>query len=350
MVIHGLTRLISDNVPGAIKTSEIKDLFGRKVAIDASMCLYRLLNVMHQQDGKRLVSRAGKTSTHLMDVFYNAVRMLENGIEPVYVFDSKPPMMKSHEWTKREVRKEEDTTQDTKYTVCVTAEHSEECKRLLKAMGIPYVNALCKASAQCAELARAGKVHAAVSEEMDALTFGAPLLMCHLIVADQREIPVQEIELQKVLECLDFTKKQFVDLCILMGCDYAESIKGLGPHRALQLIKKYETIDKAIKHMPEKPTTVIPENWAYAEARELFLVPEVTDGATYDLKWKESNVDEVVQFMVREKGCDEERIREGCKKLSKKATTKTQKNASPAQGKKRRAAGADSALKKHRSA
>ena len=37
-------------------------------------------------------------------------------------------------------------------------EHVEECKTLLKLMGIPYVTAPCEAEAQCAELVKGGKV------------------------------------------------------------------------------------------------------------------------------------------------------------------------------------------------
>lgn len=32
-----------------------------------------------------------------MGMFYRTIRMLENGIKPVYVFDGKPPQLKSSE-------------------------------------------------------------------------------------------------------------------------------------------------------------------------------------------------------------------------------------------------------------
>ena len=35
--------------------------------------------------------------SHLMGIFYRTIRMIENGLKPVYVFDGKPPQMKSHE-------------------------------------------------------------------------------------------------------------------------------------------------------------------------------------------------------------------------------------------------------------
>ena len=42
-----------------------------------------------------------------MGTFYRTIRMLENGIKPVYVFDGKPPEMKSDELTKRTERRDE---------------------------------------------------------------------------------------------------------------------------------------------------------------------------------------------------------------------------------------------------
>uniref|UniRef100_A0A8C2Z4K4 Flap structure-specific endonuclease 1 n=1 Tax=Cyclopterus lumpus TaxID=8103 RepID=A0A8C2Z4K4_CYCLU len=87
MGIHGLAKLIADQAPGAIKEQDIKNYFGRKIAIDASMCIYQFL-IAVRQDGNVL---------HLMGMFYRTIRMLEYGIKPVYVFDGKPPQLKSAE-------------------------------------------------------------------------------------------------------------------------------------------------------------------------------------------------------------------------------------------------------------
>lgn len=45
----------------------------------------------------QLTNEAGETTSHLMGIFYRTIRMVENGIKPVYVFDGKPPDLKSDE-------------------------------------------------------------------------------------------------------------------------------------------------------------------------------------------------------------------------------------------------------------
>ena len=43
MGIQGLSKLVADVAAHAIKENEIKNYFGRKIAIDASMSLYQFL-------------------------------------------------------------------------------------------------------------------------------------------------------------------------------------------------------------------------------------------------------------------------------------------------------------------
>ncbi|KAF7728925.1 Elongation of fatty acids protein 2 [Apophysomyces ossiformis] len=339
MGIQGLTRLISEHAPQAIKSHDISSYFGRKVAIDASMSIYQFMIAVRQQDGQVLTNEAGETTSHLMGMFYRTVRMVDSGIKPVYVFDGKPPTLKSGELAKRKARKEEaqgkmeeasevgtaeEITRFTKRTVRVTQQHNDECKRLLKCMGIPYVEAPCEAEAQCAELARAGKVYAAASEDMDTLTFASPILLRHLTFSEQRKMPIDEVHLDKALEGLEMDMNQFVDLCILCGCDYVQSIRGIGPARAYSMIKEHKSIEKALPHLPEKLRANVPEDWKFDDARELFLKPEVLPGESIELKWELPDVEGVVDFLVKEKGFNEDRIRKSCEKLVKNVKSATQ--------------------------
>lgn len=71
------------------------------------MSLYQFLIAVRQQDGGQLTNEAGETTSHLMGMFYRTLRMIDNGIKPCYVFDGKPPDLKSHELTKRSSRRVE---------------------------------------------------------------------------------------------------------------------------------------------------------------------------------------------------------------------------------------------------
>lgn len=90
----GLTSLLTDEAPGCIKQFDIKTLFGRKVAIDASMSLYQFLIAVRQSDGQQMMSESGDVTSHLLGFFYRTLRMIDYGLKPAYVFDGKPPDLK----------------------------------------------------------------------------------------------------------------------------------------------------------------------------------------------------------------------------------------------------------------
>ncbi|XP_050510314.1 flap endonuclease 1 isoform X2 [Diabrotica virgifera virgifera] len=303
MGILNLTKLLADVAPQALKDYELKNYFGRKVAVDASMCLYQFL-IAVRAEGAQLTSADGETTSHLLGAFHRTIRLVENGIKPVYVFDGKPPDLKSGELNKRQEKRNEaqaalakateagDAAEIDKYNrrlVKVTKQHSEEVKQLLTLMGIPYVNAPCEAEAQCAALVKAGKVYATATEDMDALTFGS----------------------------------KFIDLCILLGCDYTDSIRGIGPKRAIELIQKHKSIESIIQNI-DKDKYPIPENWNYEGARELFKNPEVSEADDIELKWGEPDEEELVKYLCGDKNFSEDRVRNGVKKLMKAKGGSTQ--------------------------
>lgn len=301
------------------------------------MCLYQFL-IAVRAEGAQLTAVDGSTTSHLMGVFYRTIRLLENGIKPVYVFDGKPPDMKSGELLKRADRRDEAQKQLDRATeagdaadiekfnrrlVRVSPQHNEEAQQLLRLMGVPFVVAPCEAEAQCAELVKSGKVYATATEDMDALTFGTPVLLRHLTASEARKLPVQEFHYERVLEGLGFTYEQFIDLCILLGCDYCPSIRGIGPKRAIELVRQYETIEEIVRNIDAKKYTV-PEGWMYEKARELFRKPDVRPAAEVELKWTDPDEAGLVEFLCGDRQFSEDRIRSGVKKIEKTRGQTTQ--------------------------
>lgn len=321
------------------------------------MSIYSFL-IAVRSDGQQLTNEDGVTTSHIMGMFYRTLRMVDNGIKPLYVFDGAPPKLKSGELAKRFQRKQEaqegleeaketgtaeDIEKFSRRTVRVTREHNADCQRLLKLMGIPYIVAPTEAEAQCAVLARAGKVYAAASEDMDTLCFNTPILLRHLTFSEQRKMPIQEVHVDKVLEGLGMEREQvrflqvetvgcrlltlchlqFIDLCILLGCDYLDPIPKVGPSTALKLIRDHGTLEKVVNWMKTDPKAkeryTVPEDWPFEDARDLFFNPDVrkADDPLCDFKWEKPDMDGLIKYLVGEKGFNEDRVRSAGQRLEK---------------------------------
>jgi flap endonuclease-1 len=73
-----------------------------------------------------------------------------------------------------------------------------------------------------------------------------------------------------------------------------------------------------MKNDPKKKYE-IPEDWPYADARELFLNPDVrpADHPDCDFKWEKPDIEGLVTFLVTEKGFSEDRVRGAGARLEK---------------------------------
>jgi len=331
MGIKGLAKLIADVCPDVIKEDKAANYFGRKIALDASMSLYSFLVAVRTDGINLLTNESGDTTSHLQGFFQRTIRLIEYGLKPIWVFDGKPPILKGGEIARRsrnkvlaaeelEDAKEEGNKEEeqklVKRTIHVTKEITEESKKILRLMGVPVVEAPGEAEAMCAELCKKDKVWAAGTEDMDALTFGTPRLLRHLTFSEARKLPIQEIHIKSVLDGLGLSMNQFIDFCILCGCDYCDSIKGIGPKRALEFITKYGCIEEALKHLDTEKYP-LPENFPYEEVRELFKKPDVVPGEEVDLLWNDPDEAGLLKFLVEEKGFNVDRITKSIQKLKK---------------------------------
>ncbi|KAB2048712.1 hypothetical protein ES319_A13G129600v1 [Gossypium barbadense] len=330
MGIKGLTKLLADNAPNVMKEQKLESYIGRKIAIDASMSIYQFLIVVGRRGTEMLTNEAGEVTSHLQGMFTRTIRLLEAGMEPIYVFDGHPPDLKKKVLVKRyskranatedlhqaiETGNKDDIEKFSKRMVKVTKQHNEDCKRLLRLMGVPVIEAPSEAEAQCAALCKSGKVYAVASEDMDSLTFGAPRFLRHLMGPGSRKVPVLEFEVGKVLEELNLTMDQFIDLCILSGCDYCESIRGIGGQTALKLIRQQGSIEHILQNI-NKERYPIPDDWPYEEARYLFKEPLVcTNIEQFEMKRSAPDDEGLITFLVTENGFNSDRVTKATKSM-----------------------------------
>jgi flap endonuclease-1 len=186
----------------------------------------------------------------------------------------------------------------------------EDSMRLLQLLGIPFIQAPSEAEAQAAYMALKGEVWAASSKDYDSLLFNAPKLLRYLTISGREFLPSkitsrplkpELIELNKFLSHWGITREQLIDIAILIGTDFNAGVKGIGPNKALGLIRNYVTIEK----LPSEIKSVL-EAQNYLEVRRFFLEPKLTDD--YTLKYGPLQEDELYRFLCDQRDFSRERV------------------------------------------
>lgn len=328
---------LKDLIPEGVKTivEDLRVLRGKIIVIDGYNALYQFLTAIRQPDGTPLMDSQGRITSHLSGLFYRTINILENGIKPAYVFDGKPPEIKAKEIEKRkkiredaakkyeEAVKKGDIEVARRYAMMaakLTDEMVQDAKRLLDAMGIPWVQAPAEGEAQAAYIVRRGDAWASASQDYDSLLFGSPRLIRNLTISGRRKLPRKNvyieikpeiIELKKLLEKLGITREQLVYVALLIGTDYnPDGVKGFGPKKALQLVKAYKTLDKLLRRIPKTEFPVEPEKIV-----EYFLNPPVT--SDYKFEWREPDEAKIREILVEEHDFNPERVKNAVERLKK---------------------------------
>lgn len=135
-------------------------------------------------------------------------------------------------------------------------------KELFTILNIPFVYAHSEAEGTCAYLSVQNIVDGVLTEDTDVLTYGGTVMLHSLKLKDGT---IMEIELNNILQTLNFSMKQFVDFCIMCGTDYNDNIPKLGPKTCFSLLQKNENLENIDKL--EKYNTKILN---YLRVRNLF--------------------------------------------------------------------------------
>ena len=316
MGIKYLNQIIKKYCVEAVETIYLNELFNKTISIDTSIFLYKY--------------QYNKTY-YLISFLKQIIKLLKNGITPYYVFDGKPPDEKKELLMERRKKKEYlyakiellnliksnndkiknneklDETFDTiKYKMLTHTEvlniynklldsdinnltnndidieikkqqkkiitvkriHVTDLILLLDCLGIPYLKTNYEAEVVCAQLNKKNIVNGCITEDSDYLTNAGNYLLRNFNT-NSNQITLYKYHI--LLKELKLNNNQFIDFCILCGCDYTSKITGIGPIKALQLIKKYNTIENIIEYINTGKTKYkVQDNFNYIRARELF--------------------------------------------------------------------------------
>ncbi len=250
----GLREILAD-----YKTPVSWDALAGSAAIDGNNALYQFLTIIRQPDGTPLMDREGRVTSHISGLFFRTATLMEKGIRPVYVFDGKPPELKTRTieerrmarsraaeaWEKARVAgDEQEAYKQARSATRVDRDIIGGAQELLGLMGIPWLNAPSEGEAQAAYMAQRGDVSYAVSQDYDSLLFGVPVLVRNLTVSGKRKIrgrtvsvEPERIVLADLLDGLRITRDDLIRMGILIGTDFNAGIKGIGPKTALKIVR-----------------------------------------------------------------------------------------------------------------
>src|SRR2546427_2047072 len=245
----------------------LEDFRGKILAIDAFNTLYQFLAIIRQPDGTPLPDRQGRVTSHLSGMIYRTSNFVGAGIKPVFVFDGVAPRRKARtveargeikrqaerEWREAvEVGDLPRARTKAMQTSRLTSEMIEQSHRLLDLLGIPWIQAPAEGEAQASAMAKDVVAWGVGSQDHDALLFGAPVLVKNLAISGRRKLPrknvfvevsPEEIHLDATVRELGVTREQLVDIGILVGTDFNEGVRGIGPKKALAGIRKHGRVE-----------------------------------------------------------------------------------------------------------
>lgn len=216
---------------------DVAALRGKVVAVDADNLVWSFVTAL-AGTGELPKGPDGRSIAHLVGLLNRVALYAKWGARSVWVFDGVQPDLKEATLIARGERLEAARAAGDNYqaTVAVDEDDLQECRRLLDTLGVPWIDSPGEADAQCAHLVEAEHAWAAVTQDWDIALFGAPRALRNLTTSQTRTPEI--LDLEAALAAAGLTREQLVDAAILMGTDYNEGVAGVGPVKAVKLVKQ----------------------------------------------------------------------------------------------------------------
>jgi flap endonuclease-1 len=284
MGIPKLNKLLMERCPNAIKKIHLETLINKKIAVDISIYLYKFLS-----DGDYM--------EHLY-LFLSIFKYY--CIVPVFVFDGKPPpekraLLKRRYCEKQQAYNEYKSIEQMmsevndpqkleelektmnllkKKMIRITHDHIDKTIELIKAFGFHYYFAPNEADQLCVYLTSSGKTYATLSDDMDMIVSGCPLVLRNLSLMNHEAYMYRTTD---ILCDLGLSLNEFRDIVVLSGTDYEVSSNpiNISIRKAFEYYKKY------------KESTVLTDFYTWLnessiiENKDLYKISEMMNINTY---------------------------------------------------------------------
>ncbi len=322
---------------------DIAKLQGKILAIDAPNVIFSLLNFSFKEknpSNQLFCDRTQRAISHLYGLLYRVDFYYSKKIYPIFCFDGRDSDLKriitknklnDFRYAKKMYEQAISNNNLVRAREIALGKEFmwsnviEESKKLLGALGVPYLSSPASAEAQCAYLVKENIAHYSNSQDFDSLLFGCPLLVQNFSKSLKRKVQNKWVytkvspvltPLEETLASLGIDIFQLVDLGILIGTDYFPGITNIGPKRALELIKRYKDIgsiarnEKANYDFSKLTPNILDE------VRKIFLFPEVNENID-NVVWNAPDRSKIFELLCNDHTLDKERILNNFEKVSK---------------------------------
>jgi flap endonuclease-1 len=290
---------------------KLSDLQGMKVAIDASLMIYSSkLAVEHLNT---LTDSEGHSTVHINTIFNKILQLADAGAQQMWIFDSPEPneikkMAIEQRMAKREQALKKGYKNSEKIQYRLTKEDVNDIQMLLKCMGITYIIAPSGLEAEQygAYLTKGSESERfcryMITSDSDVLCFGGNLLRMTTqksATGKTKKTVYQAFELEDVLAEMQLSYEQFLQMCVLLGTDFAQGTPGVGPNTVIDKVRKDE--------MPFTPRQELAMEYFKSDISDKIGGAEIVQG--------EYNLEELVNFL-KARNFNEERIRKRLEKYN----------------------------------
>ena len=160
----------------------------------------------------------------------------------------------------------------------VTETMIRDVQELLRRFGIPYITAPMEAEAQCAELLKLNLVDGIITDDSDCFLFGGDKVYKNMF--NQKQY-VECYIMNDINSKMGLSQEKLIDLALLLGSDYTEGIKGIGPVMAMEILAEFGSLEKFKQWFDENTKTTIPPDKSGLTSVKKSLLNRIKNGTFF---------------------------------------------------------------------
>lgn len=274
MGITGLLPLVHK----ALVKTHISRYSNTRIGIDGHSWIHRVIPSIATE-----IYYNKPTKKHLDLLIAKIKSLTDYNITPIFILDGD--FLESKKKTNEE-RKKLKEKYKLEVEICIKRNNIERAKELMKrcvgvtpeilfsvlktlqANNIEFIISPYEADAQLCFLQKIGYIDYILTEDSDLIVYGSTKILYKF-----DGMYASEYDSLRLAACRDkFFEENILDICILSGCDYLDSIKGVGLITAHEKLKELGTLESFVAYMASRKKEV-PNDYLelFSKAKATFL-------------------------------------------------------------------------------